>query len=79
MIFHFPPNQIKQDNCIERFEGESGEIAIFRDLPTAFFFFTTYLQIFQLCLSFWTSSSDLFFLYKFLEEKEKYPKIPQLP
>ena len=33
-------------------------------------------QIFQLCLSFCTSSPDLVLFKKFLQEKEKYPKNP---
>ena len=38
------------------------------------YFLLSWLQIFQLCLSFWTSSFDMVILKKFLQEKEKYPK-----
>ena len=38
------------------------------------YFLQSWLQIFQLCLSFWTSSFDTVLLEKFLQEKEKYPK-----
>ena len=38
------------------------------------YFFLSWLQIFQRCLSFWTSSIHLVFLLKFLQETEKYPK-----
>ena len=38
------------------------------------YFLLSWLQIFQLCLSFWASSIDLVIFLKFLQEKEKYPK-----
>ena len=38
------------------------------------YFLLSWLQIFQLCLSFWTSSFDLVLFKKFLQGKEKYPK-----
>ena len=38
------------------------------------YFLLSWLQIFQLCLSFCTSSPDLVLFKKFLQEKEKYPK-----
>ena len=37
------------------------------------YFLLSWLQIFQLCLSFWTSSFDLVLFLKILQEKEKYP------
>ena len=37
-------------------------------------FLLSWLQIFQLCLSFWTSSFDMVLFEKFLQEKEKYLK-----
>ena len=40
------------------------------------YFFLSWLQIFQLCLSFWTSSFDLVF-FKFLQEKENVRKTTQ--
>ena len=38
------------------------------------YFLLSWLQIFQLCLSFWTSSFDMVLFKKFLQEKEIYPK-----
>ena len=38
------------------------------------YFLLSWLQIFQLCLSFWTSSFDMVLFKKLLQEKEKYPK-----
>ena len=38
------------------------------------YFLLSWLQIFQLCLSFCTSSPDLVLFKKFFQEKEKYPK-----
>ena len=38
------------------------------------YFLLSWLKIFQLCLSFWTSSFDMVLFKKFLQEKEKYPK-----
>ena len=38
------------------------------------YFLLSCFQIFQLCLSFWTSSFDMVLLKKILQEKEKYPK-----
>ena len=38
------------------------------------YFLLSWLQILQLCLSFWTSSFDMVLFKKFLQEKEKYPK-----
>ena len=44
------------------------------------YFLLPWLQIFQLCLSFWTSSFDMVLFQKFLQEKEKYPKnLPKTP
>ena len=44
------------------------------------YFLLSWLQIFQLCLSFWTSSFDMVLFKKFLQEKEKYPKnLPKRP
>ena len=38
------------------------------------YYLLSWLQIFQLFLSFWTSSFDMVLFLKFLQEKEKYPK-----
>ena len=38
------------------------------------YFLLSWLKIFQLCLSFWTSSFDMVLFKKFLQEKEKHPK-----
>ena len=38
------------------------------------YFSLSWLQIFQHCLSFWTSSFDMVLFKKFLQEKEKNPK-----
>ena len=43
------------------------------------YFLLSWLQIFQLFLSFWTSSFDPVLFKKFLQEKEKYPKNHQKP
>ena len=41
------------------------------------YFLLSWLQIFQLCLSFCTASPDLVLFKKFLQEKEKHPKTTQ--
>ena len=65
MIF-YPNKMIK--GSVERSRHERHFCSL---LP---YFLLSWLQIFQLCLSFCTSSPDLVLFKKFLQEKEKYPK-----
>ena len=61
-------NSNTSKNCVERSRYERHFCSL---LP---YFLLSWLQIFQLCLSFWASSFDLVLFQKFLQEKEKYPK-----